>query len=196
MFEDNIYVMGGYDGGLRSGVSTWNQLTASAAWGARSGHVTEVFDNKLFVLGGLTSSYQNDVWSSSDGITWSLVTDHAEWGVRADHAAAVFDNKLFVMGGNDGSRLNNVWSSMNETTWTQVFSSTPWNGRSVFPTAVLHNKLYVLGGNDDAYLNDVWTMEVNINPSAASEHKSSATLTERYIGTIWVTGNLALLGIW
>jgi len=57
---------------------TWTEATSSAAFGGRSEHNSVVFDNKMWVIAGRTSSAElNDVWYSSDGVTWTSATSSA-----------------------------------------------------------------------------------------------------------------------
>jgi hypothetical protein len=80
--------------------STWTQATASAAWSDRGHHTSLVYDNKMWVIGGVGSgSRYNDVYSSTDGITWRQVTASAAWSPRSSHASLVYNNKMWVMGG-------------------------------------------------------------------------------------------------
>ncbi len=46
--------------------STWTEATSSANWSARLVHKSIVYDNKMWVLGGLDSSFKNDAWHTSD----------------------------------------------------------------------------------------------------------------------------------
>jgi hypothetical protein len=75
-----------------------------------------VFDNRLWVLGGMASggsASTNDVWWSLDGAAWTPATTGAAWSARWFHATAVFDNRLWVFGGTatlSGSAADNdVW---------------------------------------------------------------------------------------
>src|SRR3989344_4380076 len=61
----------------------WTQETASAPWAGREGHVSLVFDGKIWVIGGTSYDRQtnqtrvyNDAWSSGDGRTWTLETSN------------------------------------------------------------------------------------------------------------------------
>ena len=68
---------------------SWELVTATAAFGARSDHQVAVHDGSLWVIGGQSSSWQDDVWRSADGENWVLVTTRAaalrdSSGVRED----------------------------------------------------------------------------------------------------------------
>ena len=94
--------------------ATWTQATANAAWSARSGHSSVVYDNKMWVMGGYDGGSNNDVWYSSDGVNWTEATDPvngAAWPVRTYHGSVVYENKIWVMGG--AVRSNDVWHTSN-----------------------------------------------------------------------------------
>jgi PKD repeat protein len=77
-----------------SGVE-WTQATASAEWGGRYGHTSVVYDDKMWVMGGLGGG--RDVWWSTDGITWTQATASAEWGWRYGHTYFVYDDKMSLI---------------------------------------------------------------------------------------------------
>jgi hypothetical protein len=169
---------------------TWTQATASAPWSGRGDHATAVFDNKMWVIGGL---YKNDVWSSSDGVTWTQVTASAPWSGRRGHTTAVFDNKLWVIGGNDRNFYkNDVWSSSDGLNWTQATASVTWSGRGWHTTAVFDNKLWVIGGYDGSHKNDVWSSSDGVTWTQAT---ASVTWSGRgwhttavFDNKLWVIG--------
>jgi hypothetical protein len=70
-----------------------------------------VFDNKVWLLGGRSTSRTNDVWYSSNGSAWTQATPSAGWTARNSHASIVFDNKIWVIGGYDNQFCNDVWYS-------------------------------------------------------------------------------------
>ncbi len=66
-----MWVIGGRDGAYKNdawysidGIA-WTQSIAAAAWTARSGHTSLVYDNKMWVIGGFDGAYKNDVWYST-----------------------------------------------------------------------------------------------------------------------------------
>lgn len=112
-----------------------NPLTASA-WptGGRSGFAAVVFNNRLWVLGGLLAGANptNQVYSSADGQTWTLVDTSGSvpmWSAAGGPGvicAAVFNNMLWVVIG------NSVWNSPDGAEWTQVATSGFVPGGSAF----------------------------------------------------------------
>ena len=74
-------------------------------------HATVVFDDKLWVIGGIPDG--NDVWYSCNGINWTAATLSAPFEERYS-LAATFNRRMWVIGGlslNTGNSLNDVWVS-------------------------------------------------------------------------------------
>ena len=177
VFNNKIWVMGGYDGSNRNDVwsstdgKTWTQVNAAADWKARRGHTSVRFKGKIWVMGGTdVTDYFNDVWSSPDGKTWTQVDAAADWKARAYYTSVAFapdgkGERIWVMGGISGlDRFNDVWSSADGETWTQVDAAADWKARAyhtsvVFPSDGAGKKIWVMGGSDVDFnrLNDVWS---------------------------------------
>ena len=83
--------------------SAWAEATHNAGWSSREGHTFLVYDNKMWVIGGISNSGRayDDVWSSSDGINWTEVTGNAGWSGPYGHASLVYDNKMWGLGGSN-----------------------------------------------------------------------------------------------
>ncbi len=78
-FKGSLYVIGGEDAtGAKNDIwktsdgSSWPDPILSAPFTARHSFQLEVYDDKLWVIGGIDDSGNklNDVWSSDDGIIW------------------------------------------------------------------------------------------------------------------------------
>ena len=142
VFGDRMWLMGGWFNGLLPGCSassevwsssdglSWKQVTACAGWSPRLAAGAIVFQDKMWILGGIENyflgddtSLRNDVWCSSDGETWELATEQAGWSPRAFHQA-VGGGKMWVLGGGNyvpnHFALNDVWCSEDGVEWTQV----------------------------------------------------------------------------
>ena len=144
-------------------------LTAAPAekcfFPARTQHTSVVFNNKMWVIGGVTTggSLLNDVWSSSTGQfnNWSKVTTTIPWLGRYQHASTVFNNKMWVMGGlaaNAGYK-NDVWSSIDGSNWVQMTPNAGWSPRANLALVTFNNKMWVIGGVDGVSIapaNQVW----------------------------------------
>lgn len=106
----NLYIAGGVTDGTtlkndvwkstNNGV-TWSQITAAAAFSARRAAGFWVYNSKLWIGGGSTTTgayttVLNDVYSSSDGITWTLATAGAGWLARAAPSCCVHNNTMYI----------------------------------------------------------------------------------------------------
>jgi hypothetical protein len=198
VFDNKIWVIGGYGGSYRNDVwysnngINWTQATASAGWSARYGHTSVVFNNKMWVIGGYDGDYKDDVWYSTDGVTWLQATDSAGWVARRYHSSVVFDNKMWVISGYGIGYRDDVWCSTNGINWTQVTASAAWSGRYGHTSVIFDNKMWVIGGYSTGYRNDVWFSTNGINWTQAT---ASAGWSERRFHTsvvfdnkIWVIG--------
>lgn len=138
--------------------SAWNSL-GNQTWRTRKGHVTIVFNDQIFIIGGSYNGAADlaDVWSSSDGNSWQQLVSAAPWGGRQLQQAVVLNGELYILGGTGaGVRYNDVWKTKDGVNWTQVTSQAAWSARSSFSACVFNNGIWVLGGVDTINLNDVW----------------------------------------
>ena len=199
VFKDKIWVLGGHDGkeilndvwssedgeiwteskppNDRDGnkVSKDTEGIDANWWLARADHTSVVFKDKIWVLGGYTGKYLNDVWSSEDGETWTeskppndrdgnkVSKDTAGtaanwWTARDRHTSVVFKGKIWVMGGFDSTdSLNDVWNSPDGSVWKKESASADWDARRRHASAVFDNKIWVIGGQGSEDIqNSVW----------------------------------------
>jgi hypothetical protein len=90
----------------------WIRATENAAFSKRAYHKSVVYDDEMWVIGGLDKDgCKNDVWCSNDGKNWKLVTSSAAFQPRYSQASFVLDNKMWVMGGIGGVSMQNIWWS-------------------------------------------------------------------------------------
>ena len=113
--------------------------------------------NGIFMMGGFSGAYINDVWAAVDGKNWVKVAD-ADWPVRAWHQAVAHQERLYVLGGYDGDLQNDVWSSADGKNWTPE-AELAWEARHRFQAVAHQRRLYVLGGSsgNGDLKNDVWS---------------------------------------
>jgi len=67
----------------------WTKVVDKAPWEPREGQTAEVFDGKMWMIGGVNYDKRktyNDVWWTDDGINWHEATGAAPWTSRWDHA--------------------------------------------------------------------------------------------------------------
>jgi Concanavalin A-like lectin/glucanases superfamily len=144
--------------------ANWQQATPAAPWSPRGmilGNV--VFQGRMWVIGGGLydiRTFNNDVWSSPDGVHWTLVLAQAPWSPRQFQNIVVFDSKIWVLAGGDPQSqggLNDVWYSTDGVIWTQL-GATPWPVRHAATTIVHDGYLYLTGGTYAFANDDVWKM--------------------------------------
>ena len=177
--NDRLWVIGGHDGAFKNDVwwsqdgATWTEVPpeerGSEHFSARSSHQVVVYDDQLWLIGGLADDgYKNDVWRSEDGATWEEVlptnptpTD-PRFSERSDHQVALYDDKLWVIGGWNGTDYyDDVWQSEDGQTWEQVVPTDPHFSERSHHQVVAHNdQLWVIGGweGGSARKNDVWRL--------------------------------------
>jgi len=103
VFNSQLYVVGGSDKSdvwrSRDGGFDWMLVCRDATWSPRWKHACCVHNGKLYVSGGWSNncSFNNDVWSSSDGQHWILVTNRAPWKARMLHAMVSFKGFLYLL---------------------------------------------------------------------------------------------------
>lgn len=220
VFKDRMWMMAGWHGGRSKDASAshevwssadgaeWQCVTKAAAWKPRLGAAGAVFEDKMWLLGGVERYFDgdkyllNDVWCSADGRDWTQVAEHAPWSPRAYHAALVFDGKLWIIGGGNywplPSAGNDVWSSTDGRLWTRVTEHAPWPGRIWFSSVVYRDRMWILGGwsgNPSKNWNDVWCSrdgkawhEVKTSTIWSPRHEMSAYVFD---DSLWIVGGNA-----
>ena len=115
-----------------------------------------IIKNGIFVLGGKTSGFQNDVWLSWDSGWWQEA--NAAWPARDAHQAVVYKGRLWVMGGWTGGYKNDVWSSADGKSWSLLETTGTWSGRTRHRSVAYKGRLYVTGGwNGSGLTKEVWS---------------------------------------
>ncbi len=147
----------------------WVEATSSAPFSVRFDHMSTVYKNKMWVMGGhyCCSYLMNDVWYSTDGINWTQSVESASWVDRFGGASTVFNNKIVVLGGRNYESIpeyiSDLWSSSNGSTWSEITPAPEWTGRVGHETISFNDKLWVFGGvqgfdfdASPAFTDNVW----------------------------------------
>lgn len=217
VYRDRIWLMGGWYNGRLPGCSAGNQVwnsadgvrwelvTGDAGWSPRLAAGAAVFNDRMWILGGIENYYfgddrslKNDVWCSTDGLRWERVLSQAPWSPRAFHQAVVHDGRLWVMGGGnyvpDYRAFNDVWCTQDGVQWTQVTAAAPWEARLWFSSVSHRGRMWVIGGwskERDNY-GDVWYSRDGRNWQQLqsriiwkSRHEQSAFVFD---DKIWIAG--------
>ncbi|WP_108125826.1 kelch repeat-containing protein [Saccharospirillum mangrovi] len=205
VFQQQLWLVGGFaNNDLNDVWSTqngedWQQRTAEAPFSGRQGHQTVVFDHRLWVIGGNEGgtnlpSYQNDLWSSSDGLHWQRHLRHAAFTGRSGHQVVAFNQRLWLVGGQDRyGYQSDVWSSADGLHWERLLTQAPFAGRRGHALVVFDQRLWVIGGQSaDGNHNDVWSSPNGID---WTEETSAASFTARqghqvvvFNGQLWLIG--------
>ncbi|MEE2659333.1 MAG: hypothetical protein VX733_12565 [Candidatus Latescibacterota bacterium] len=160
--------------------TSWERVCEQAPWSER-GMIggSAVHDGRIWILGGGTyetprrnrREFQNDVWSSADGVNWECHIATAPWVPRQYHEVAVWDDRLWVMEGcyneaanesmaaaaASGQRWNrnDVWFSSDGVEWAEL-PDTPWAPRHAASVFVYRDALWMVTGNNMEP--DVWRL--------------------------------------
>jgi hypothetical protein len=144
--------------------ANWTQVSPAAGWSPRGMIMgSAVFRGLMWVISGGQydiRTFNNDVWSSPDGVNWTQVALAAPWAPRQFQNIAAFHDKLWVLAGGDAESqggLNDVWYSPDGATWVQL-GSTPWVARHAASTVVYDGFLWFTCGSDQYPNSDVWKL--------------------------------------
>jgi len=115
---DDIYVPGGYDGisdianlqVYHTDSDSWETITSDPLPAARSGPACATYDDRVYVFGGYTGSFQSNTWvydpAASAGNRWTVLSDApftGAWG-----AALVIGDLIFYGGIYNGGDSNDA----------------------------------------------------------------------------------------
>ena len=79
---------------------TWHNATIEAPFSQRWQHQTGVYDNKIWLHGGVKVA--PDLWSSANGTDWVKVCDSVQYPMRTGYIALSFKDKYWALGGSEG----------------------------------------------------------------------------------------------
>jgi hypothetical protein len=156
----------GDNGGI--GVSDWS--------------ATVFYQDQLWVIGGNKYDYQNEAWSSADGINWKPRKEDVSILSRSGFKVAEFNGKLWFSGGfgseelkyvsvSEYSLLNNndTWSSSDGINWQKEISDAKFTSRFNHRMFSFKDQLWVVAGGyyreDNGYTHreDIWSSTDGIN---------------------------------
>jgi len=181
-----------------------------ADWEGRHTAGYAVYKDKMWIIGGDCNqgTYQNDVWTSTDGAKWTLVNSEVPWGPRALHYTVVHDGKIWVMGGQtmpgfakaDQKFFRDAWTTTDGVEWTEVEIKEPaWSPRGMIGgAAVKDGRIWILGGGtydtpmipERKFHNDVWSSADGstwkLHTSAAPWHPRQYHDVAVWDGKLWV----------
>ncbi|MCO6458586.1 MAG: hypothetical protein J5I93_25040 [Pirellulaceae bacterium] len=186
VFQDKMWIVGGDVNQGHYQHDVWNSADGvrwhlvnrdqPVPWGPRALHLTLVFQDKIWILGGQTmpgfapseETFYRDIWTTTDGRRWQRVPPvEPYWSPRGMiGGSAVFQDRIWILGGGtydtpqtpSRNFFNDVWSSADGIHWRQHTAAAPWHPRQYHEVAVFDNRLWVLEGyhRDGGNRNDVW----------------------------------------
>ncbi|MEI6238039.1 MAG: hypothetical protein WCP15_00715 [bacterium] len=194
--------------------------TSTQGFEKRDSHAVFVFDNKLWVTGGLDSDnsknggvpdyekaiYYNDIWNTSDGLNWTRVKEHASYPPVRSSSIIHFKDALYMIGGwspNDGLEYKNgIWKSTDGVNWTKVVKTPEYKDREGQKVMEFNGKLWMMGGVDyfkRITYNDVWysddAMHWTLATSSAPWHSRWDHDVGIMNGKLWLCGGMNFNGV-
>ncbi len=173
VYDNKLWIIGGFfnksknDAWYSSDGTTWVEITKneteSVKFSPRDSHASVVFDDgfgdKIFVIGGFSRGYKNDVWCSVTGAQWTCITAETNFSPRVGHSATVFKNNIYIIGGYDGGVYkNDIWRSPDGIRWEKITDNADFMPRRAHAAVVYKDKLWIIGGygENETYYNDIW----------------------------------------
>ena len=149
-YDGKMWVMGGMKNGYTTDGyndvwwttdgANWTLATDNAGWAGRYAHGTQVYDDKMWIMGGFSyGTLRNDVWYSTDGVNWVEQIDNASWSERCwlSSSAVVYDNHLWLI---TGDSANDTWYLDYIINYPPAFGTpSPTNGSTGQPPSLTWN---------------------------------------------------------
>ncbi len=144
-----MWLVGGGPGGTVTGYGdSWyssdgaNWTQAGNSFQTRFQARAEVFDNKLWIIGGINGVRLNDVWYTVNGKDFYQATGSAAFAPRSDGATFVYDSKMWYIAGIQtlGTQFNDVWYTCGNSLSTPVVTNptyTPTPAYTPVPTGTV-----------------------------------------------------------
>lgn len=172
VFKNKLWVIGGRAMGdigffnpyndiwQSSDGKNWTKVMDKAPFPARHSHKTLVYNNALWVIGGIGDDgwSKTDVWYSKDGVDWVEVTQSTPALDLTLETAVVYNGYMWVVSGFSSLQNNEVWFSKNGMDWTLATENPAFGKVQGHTSLVYDNKMWVIGGYDSSFnaLNTVW----------------------------------------
>jgi hypothetical protein len=153
VFKNQLYAVANGTQVWRCDGTTWTQVTVIAGLGPRSDYSCEVFDGKLWLLGGnLQGVTQAEVSYTSDGLHWTNVQQKLPFVSTRGLQTFVNEQRLWVLTGTMLPMLTakgnwgNIWSSADGVNWRQELIHWPEATVSDFRLTTHAGKFWITGG--------------------------------------------------
>lgn len=200
-----ILIMGGVARGMwalqdvwscQDGTS-WDCLTQSATWSARSGHAAVAVQAAVLLVGGVgRAGLSGDVWRSVDGVTWKEMVSLGPWPARYGHGLLLLGDALLLLAGVGlGRFLNDVWRSDDQGETWYALQSAPFAPRAAMAIAAVGRRILLAGGRgEDGCFQDLWLGEdIGLSWSQISQGLDRP-LPHSGASMLWDDSSLLILG--
>ncbi len=159
--------------------NSWEVATDSAEFPGVFAAGSVVFDNKMWIMGGLASDEYNDaIWNSSDGITWNLVTNTQPFSLGWYVRVLSYDNKIWIL----DNGTSGTWNSPDGINWTQITEASPVGSIGMADSyGVYNDSIYIIKANGDTYSTTDW---INWTDHGKNNMPSQALTTDKKFYTI------------
>lgn len=137
----------------------WQRIAESAAWSPRDSAGELVFRDRMWLIGGYTPAFENDVWHSADGANWTPAGRvPSDCGIDIP-VAFVFGDSMYVV-----DFCGVLYASDDGVRWRTVTDCAPWHGRQKMGGAVFRGKIWLMGGQQgDRLYNDIWSSDNGVD---------------------------------
>ncbi len=187
----------------------------SAFTNARKESSSVVYNGYLYIIGGYSTGYENDIQYCPINANGSVGTctrqTSAFTTARRQHSSVVYNGYLYIIGGDSGSFQNDIqYCPINADgsvgTCTQQTSAFT-NARALFSSVAHNGYLYIIGGSvsgsptgcSSGLCNDIQYCPINANGSVGTCTQQTAAFTTArsyltsnvYNGYLYIAGGLA-----
>jgi hypothetical protein len=150
-FKGRLWAVGGHYVVSSADGAHWDLVNGHPPFGSRNQITLTAFNNRLWMIGGVSEGTMNDVWCSENGKDWECALRQAPFPQRRAHGTAVFQGKIWVTGGIRDSvyaPLDDIWNSADGFHWQQVQAGPHYDGRHSTGFTAYHDKLWVIAGDN------------------------------------------------
>jgi len=142
------------------------KLMAEDIFASRSYAELIVFNDKLYLIGGETTSpdtFYNEIWQSGNGKDWSQVpTTSPIFNGISRFSTANYKHKIWVIGGHTetGFDSDEIWFSSNMIEWCKYDGPVPLTRLSSHSSLVYLDRVLVFGGFASSGMSgSIWSFE-------------------------------------
>ena len=168
---------------------SWSKIeTNGTAPAPRSGHSAVIYNQSMYIFGGLGEYRYNDMFKFDfQTQTWSEIKANNEEKLpskRCKHSACIYQNMMYIFGGWDSSgKLNDMYRYVfDRNEWELVQCTNPPPARSAHSVAIYQNFMYLFGGIGDNKYNDMYRFSFKTNQWTTINQRNAPPRRSSYGG--------------